>query len=609
MLSPNTSKSQRSKIVDPVVDCHANQHAERKMLDLTLMKRLWPYIRHHYMLLGLSIFFMLSMNASSILHPYLIKIGIDRHVSRGNLQGLYHICLLLAIVLASNFVFFTAFNYSVNYLGQRLLFDIRLDLFQKVLALSNNYFDSTSVGQTLSNVTNDVEAIRQFISEGIVNVAGDLLKMCFILIAMLLVNARLALLSFTVIPFFLAATAIFRKSIRSGYRGVRKANSDINTSLVETINGIQEIHLFNHEKRSQIDFESYNRNYLDAFLEVVHSYSLYFPIIEIVANGSMIIIFLYIHFAIGSKFEIGVIFAFFSYISMLFKPLRQMAEKFNMFQSAMAASERVFTLLDEDIAIRHSEQALCPDRPMRGEIRFDNVTFAYTPGTPVIKNLSFTIRPGEKVAIVGHTGSGKTTTISLLNRLYDIQEGTITIDGVNIKDYELRYLRTQIATVPQDVFLFTGSVADNITLHDPQIQRQAVELAARQVYADRYIEKLPNRYDEHILEEGKLLSVGQRQLLSFARAFVRKPSIVVLDEATSNIDSETEALIEAGVKNLLKGKTAIIIAHRLSTIKSVDHILVLHKGELAEEGRHDSLLQAGGLYKQLYDMQALMLGA
>jgi ABC-type multidrug transport system fused ATPase/permease subunit len=291
---------------------------------------------------------------------------------------------------------------------------------------------------------------------------------------------------------------------------------------------------------------------------------------------------------------------------MFFKPLRQMAEKFNMFQSAMAASERVFRLLDEKVAITNRPAPKRINGQFRGEIRFERVTFAYTPGTPVMKDVSFTIKPGEKVALVGHTGSGKTTTINLLNRLYDVQEGEVLIDGVNIKEYDMADLRNQIATVPQDVFLFTGTIAENISLHDPRIAPKDIEYAAQQVYANRYIEKLPNQYDENILEEGKLLSVGQRQLLSFARAFVRNPSIVILDEATSNIDSETEALIEAGVKNLLDDKTAIIIAHRLSTIKRVDRILVLHKGELVEEGDHESLIQHGGLYCQLYEMQALL---
>ncbi len=579
---------------------------ERKTLDWKLVKRLYPYVRNHSALLTVSFILMLGLDITSVLHPYLIKVGIDQNVATGDLEGLTRTCLLLGVVMLSNFVCLVAFNYGVQYLGQRLLFDLRLDLFKKVLALSNDYFDITAVGKTLTNVTNDVEAIRQFISEGIVTVLGDLLKVLLILIAMLFVNFRLALFAFITIPFFVMATLMFRKSIRSGYQGVRKANTEINTSLVETITGIKEINLFNHQEQSKHTFEGYNRHYRDAYLKVVHSYALYFPVIEVVSNVSMIIILLYTHFVIGRTLELGVIFAFFSYINMFFKPLRQMAEKFNMFQSAMAASERAFTLLDQEVTITNHPQAKQLEGHFCGEITFDNVNFAYTPGTLVMKNVSFSIKPGEKVALVGHTGSGKTTIINLLNRLYDVQEGSILIDGVNIKGYDMRDLRNRIATVPQDVFLFTGTIAENISLHDSQITRKDIEYAAQQVYANRYIEKLPRQYDENILEEGKLLSVGQRQLLSFARAFVRNPSIIILDEATSNIDSETESFIEAGVKNLLADKTAIIIAHRLSTIKSVDRILVMHKGELVEEGTHETLLQQSGLYKQLYEMQALM---
>ncbi len=580
---------------------------DRKTLDWKLVKRLFPFVKNHLVLLVLSFVFMIGMNVTDVLHPYLVKTGIDTYVAAEDLTGLYRICLILAAVLVSNFAFAVLFNYAIQYLGQRLLFDLRLELFKKVLALSREYFDVTAVGKTLTNITNDVEAVRQFISEGIVTVIGDMLKMVFVLTAMLLVNFRLALMAFLTVPIFIVATLAFRNSIRSGYRGVRKANAEINTSLVETITGIKEIHLFNFQEQSKKTFEGYNRHYLDAFLKVVHSYALYFPIIEVVSNISMIIILLYMHFAIGKTLEVGVIFAFFAYINMFFRPIRQMAEKFNMFQSAMAASERIFTLLDRKITIQNAPQPKRISGSFQGEITFDHVKFAYKPDTPVMKDVSFTITPGEKVAIVGHTGSGKTTIINLLNRLYDIQEGEILIDGVNLKDYDLQDLRGQIATVPQDAFLFTGTIADNISLHDPQIAREDVEHAAQQVYADRYIERLPQHYDENILEEGKLLSVGQRQLLSFARAFVRHPSIIVLDEATANIDSETEHLIEAGVKNLTEGKTAIIIAHRLSTIKSVDRILVMHKGELVEEGPHETLLQQGGLYQQLYEMQSLML--
>ena len=577
-----------------------------KMLDFALLKRLAPYLRRHARLLAAAFALMVVFDTTGILHPYLLKVGIDRHVMAGDLAGLLVICRLLALVLVGNFIFSALFNYVVEYLGQRILFDLRMDVFKKVLALSNEYFDVTAVGKTLTNVTNDVESIREFISDGMVSLLGDTLKLALILVAMLLVNAKMALFAFLTIPMFLLATMAFRKTIRSGYDNIRKANSEINTSLVETITSIKEIHLFNHETRSEKAFETYNRHYREAYRQVVNAYALYFPVIEIVANVSMLLILAYAHFAVGRAIEVGVIFAFFSYINMFFKPLREMAEKFNTFQSAMAAAHRIFTLLDRPVTIANAPYAAPLPTKLRGEIRFENVTFAYTPGHPVMKNVSFTIQPGEKVAIIGHTGSGKTTTINLLNRLYDAQEGAIRIDGANIKAFDLRALRRQIATVPQDIFLFTGTIAENIGLHDPRLRRDEIEAAARQVYADRYIERLPNRYDEQILEEGKLLSVGQRQLLSFARAFVRRPAIVVLDEATSNIDSETERLIEAGVKNLLRDRTAIIIAHRLSTIKSVDRILVLHKGELVEEGTHERLLQQGGLYRQLYEMQALL---
>lgn len=580
---------------------------ERKMLDWKLLKRLFPYLRKHGFLMSLALFFMLLVDITGVLHPYLLKIGVDTNIAEGDIQGLTRTCWLLGIALLLNFLSSVVFNYTVNYLGQRLLFDLRLDLFKKVLNLSNDYFDATPVGKTLTNITNDVEAIRQFISEGIVTVIGDLLKLLFIVIAMLWVNVTLALLAFTTIPFFVLATAIFRKSIRSGYRGVRKANAEINTALVETITGVKEIHQFNSQTHSKRTFDEYNRHYRNAFLKVVHSYSLYFPVLEIVANVSMVIILLYTHFAMGYSLRVGVIFAFFAYINMFFRPLRQLAEKFNMFQSAMAAAERTFRLLERPITITNGPQPKRIKTSFTGEVTFDRVNFAYKPDAPVLRDISFTIQPGEKVAIVGYTGSGKTTVTNLLNRLYDIQSGAIKIDGVNIQDYDLHDLRDQIATVPQDIFLFTGTVAENISLHHSEISENDIEYAAQQVYADRYIDRLPKQYDENILEEGKLLSVGQKQLLSFARAFVRNPSIVILDEATSSIDSETEALIEAGVKNLLAGRTAIIIAHRLSTIKSVDRILVLHKGELVEEGTHESLLQQDGLYRQLYEMQAFLL--
>jgi len=577
-----------------------------KHFDWKQLKRLLAYIKHHLWLTATVLTLMLGFNVLTVLKPYLVKVGIDTDISNGDLQGLTVTVALLGIVLFAAFLCQFLFSVLVQYLGQKLLFDLRMDLFRKILALSNEFFDKTAVGKTLTNVTNDVEAIREFISEGIVTVIGELLKVVIISIAMFALNYRLALLAFITIPLFVGATAVFRKSIRSGYRGVRKANAEINTTLSETISGIREIRLFNIREKSEERFSGHNRHYLNAYLKTVHAYALYFPVLTLVSNAGMIIILFYSHYSMGISLEVGEIFAFFAYINMFFMPLRQLAEKFNLFQSAMAASERVFKLLDQPVAIRNSPHAVGLSSRSTGSIAFRNVFFSYSDGSPVINNLNFHIRPGEKVALVGQTGSGKTTITSLISRLYDIQSGAILIDGQDIRDLDIFSLRRQIATVPQDLFVFTGTVAENITLHQQDITQQKIEHASRQVHLDRFVRAMPHGYQQNVLEEGKLLSGGQKQLLSFARALVADPSIIILDEATSNIDSETEHLIEDAIQNLLEDKTAIIIAHRLSTIKAVDRVLVLDHGNLVEEGTHESLLNSGGLYSELYKMQAFL---
>jgi ATP-binding cassette subfamily B protein len=580
---------------------------KEKKQDWRLLRRLLPYLNKHLFLVGITVVFMLIMDITSVLHPYLIKIGIDTNVAANDLPGLYRTVWLLLLVLTSSFLFQVFFNFSVNYLGQRLLFDLRIDLFRRMVYLSNDYFDRTAVGKTMTNITNDVEAIREFISEGVVSVFGEMLKVLFILIAMVMVNLKLAMLAFIMIPFFVIVTILFRRSIRSGYRGVRKANALINTALQESITGIREIIQFNYKDKSKEDFEASNRHYLLSYLKVVHAYSLYFPVIEVVSNVSMVIILLSAHYALGMNIQVGEIFAFFSYINMFFRPLRQLAERFNMFQSAMAAAERTFRLMDTEITVKNPTHPLPAAKDFKGKITFKNVHFEYKPGNPVLTDVSFDIRPGEKVALVGYTGSGKTTVINLINRLYDIREGSLSIDDVPVDRYELGALRSLISTVPQDPFIFTGTVADNISMHDPRITRDQIVEAARKVNADKFIDLLPDKYDENVLEEGKRLSVGQKQLVSFARGIVQNPSILILDEATSNIDSETEKLIESATEKLLEDRTAIIIAHRLSTIRKVDRILVFRKGCLVEEGNHQELLKKGGIYKKLYQTQAFSL--
>jgi len=575
--------------------------------DTKILRRLLPYVRR-YAWLGIgALACLVIVDAASVLQPYLVKHAIDTDVVGKDLAGLGRTGILLVLVTLATYGFSVLSGYGIQYLGQRLLLDLRMDLFRKVLGLSNDYFDRTPVGTTLTNLSNDLEALREFIAEGIVSTVGDLLKVALILVAMLLINFSLALAAFIVIPLFVAATLLFRARIRSGFREVRKANGEINVALSETISGVREIHQFGYEEQSRKSFAGNNTHYLNAYLKVVNAYALFFPAIEIVTNASMILTLLFAHFWAGIRLQIGEIFAFFAYINMFFWPLRQLAEKFNLLQSARAACERIFALADEKVTIispidTHGGVISSP-----AELVFENVRFHYAPDAPVLRDISFRVAPGEKVAIVGPTGSGKTTMISLVTRLYDVQQGRILLDGVDVRTIPLEKLRRAVATVPQDVFLFTGTVAENISLHNPAADWRAVEHAAQEVRANRFIAKLPRGYAEEVGEEGRRLSEGQRQLLGLSRAFARDPGLVILDEATSNIDSETEHLIGEGIQRLLANRTALIIAHRLSTIRSVDRILVLLDGEIVQEGHHDDLVTRDGLYRQLYEMQSLML--
>ena len=572
-----------------------------------VLRRLLPYVRR-YALLGVgALACLVIVDAASVLQPYLVKHAIDTDVVGRDLAGLGRTGILLVLVTLASYGFSVLSGWGIQYLGQRLLLDLRMDLFRKVLGLSNDYFDKTPVGTTLTNLSNDLEALREFIADGIVSTAGDLLKVALILVAMLLINFSLALVAFVTIPLFVIAALLFRARIRSGFREVRKANGEINVALSETISGVREIHQFGFEEQSRTSFARNNTHYLGAYLKVVNAYALFFPAIEIVMNASMILTLLVAHFWVGTALRIGEIFAFFAYINMFFWPLRQLAEKFNLLQSARAATERIFALADEKVTIVSPPDVHGRELASPAELVFENVQFYYAADTPVLRGISFRVAPGEKVAIVGPTGSGKTTLISLVTRLYDVRAGRILLDGIDVREIPLETLRKAVATVPQDVFLFTGTVAENISLHNPTADWRVVEHAAQEVRANRFVAKLPRGYEEPVGEEGHRLSEGQRQLLGLSRAFARNPGLVILDEATSNIDSETEHLIGEGIQRLLADRTALIIAHRLSTIQSADRILVLLGGEIVQEGRHDELVGREGLYRQLYEMQSLLL--
>ncbi|GAB4184744.1 MAG: ABC transporter ATP-binding protein [Calditrichia bacterium] len=575
-------------------------------LDWNLTKRLFPYIKRHKMLLIISLFFLILSDLLSVVHPYLFKLGIDNYVVKGDFEGLKRVTVILGaafiLMFASNFLF----HYMVQYLGQKLLFSMRMDLFRKALSLSNDYFDKTPTGKVLTNITNDVEAIREFISNGVVTILGDTLKIAFIISAMFFINVKLAFFTFITIPLFLLATFFFRRSIRTGFRGVRKANSEINSEFVETINGIREIRLYNYQQNARERFNEKNSRYLRSYMKIVKTYAIYFPTIETVSTFSMIVILIAAHFLIGISLQVGVIFSFFAYLSMFFRPLRELAEQFNMFQSAMAAAERIFRLKDEPVSITNKSGARKIDSRLRGEVEFRNVTFSYDQEKTVLKNISFRLPEGETLALVGRTGSGKSTIIKLISRLYDIQEGSILVDGMDIRDLDIHDLRKQIAVIQQEPMVFSGNVYENIGLYDPAITKEQIEHAAKKVHAHEFIERLPQGYETPLLEGGKILSAGQKQLISLARAFLKDPAIVILDEATANIDSETEKLLEIGLKELFSGRSGIIIAHRLATIQNVKQILVLREGEIVESGNHEELLKLGKVYYKLYQTQSLL---
>ncbi len=572
-----------------------------------IFRRLFPYVRRYAWLGVGALAALVIVDLAQVVQPYLVRHAIDTDVAGKDLVGLGHTALLLALVTLAGWGFQFLSGYGIQLLGQRLLLDLRMNLFRKVLGLSNDYFDRTPVGSTMTNLSNDLEALREFIAEGIVSTVGDLLKVGFILTAMLVINYRLALVSFVTVPLFVSATLLFRARIRSGFRQVRRANGEINVALSETISGIREIHQFTYEGPSRTAFARANTAYRNAYMKVVNAYALFFPAIEIVTNASMVLTLIAAHFWVGIELQIGQIFAFFAYITMFFFPLRQLAEKFNLLQSARAATERIFTLADQKASVVSPPDVHRRAVRSPAELVFDDVQFHYAPDAPVLRGVSFRVAPGEKVAIVGPTGSGKTTMISLVTRLYDVREGRILLDGMDVREIPLEKLRRAVATVPQDVFLFTGTVAENISLHNPSADWRVVEHAAQEVRANHFISRLPRGYAEEVGEEGRRLSEGQRQLLGLSRAFARDPGLVILDEATSNIDSETEHLIGEGIQRLLANRTALIIAHRLSTIRSVDRILVLQAGQIVQEGRHDELVAQDGLYRQLYEMQSLML--
>lgn len=520
-----------------------------------------------------------------------------------DLNGLAKIVVIILISYILAFLINYVQIYMLQFTGQKIIFNIREQLFKHIESLNLSFFDKTPVGRLVTRLTNDVQTLNEMYTGVLIYLIKDIFMLSGILIAMFLLNAKLALISIITMPIIFITAILFKKYDRAAYRKVRERLSKINAFLSENISGMKVVQIYSKEEKKFKEFDKINNDYKKANLEQLTVFAIFRPTIELLSSLTMALLIWFGGIkVISNELEFGVVFAFVNYITMFFQPIFDLTEKYDILQSAMASSERIFDLMDNDSIIKNPENPVLIEK-FQGDIEFKNVWFAYNDEDWVLRDVSFKIKKGEKVAFVGATGAGKTSIISLITRLYDIQKGEILIDGIDIRSMKKELLRKNIATVLQDVFLFTGDIKSNVRLNDNTISEEAVMAACKYVNADRFIEKLPEKYDSPVNERGTTFSQGQRQLIAFARAIAFNPPILVLDEATSNIDTETEVLIQDALEKITKDRTTIIVAHRLSTIKNCNKIIVLHKGKIREEGSHEDLIKKEGLYYNLYKLQ------
>ena len=574
-----------------------------KAYDSRLARRLLRYLRPYRPVVAISILLLIIVSGLRLVGPYLTLVAIDQYIMTGDSAGLTPIALLFLLVLLLQFGVGFVQTYLMNWTGQKIMYDLRMEIFTHVQKLHMGFFDRNPVGRLITRITNDVEVLNELFTAGVVSIFGDIFTLAGIVLVMLWLNWKLALVCFSVVPLLFVVTMIFKIKVRGSYRWVRRSVAKINAFLQENITGMSVVQIFVQEKRKLHQFDERNSEYLKANLLSISYYAVFYPVVNMLGVVAIALILWYGgNQVLGETLTLGALVAFIQYSDRFYKPISDLSEKVNILQSAMASSERIFTLLDTQPKIVPPSQPLRPAK-IEGRIEFKNVSFAYNEDTPVLKNIDLRVTPGEKVAIVGATGAGKSTLINLLCRFYDVQEGEIRMDGVRIQDLDLGLLRQSIAIVLQDVFLFRGSIKENISLWGRPIGQQEVERAARQVHAHEFIQALAGGYTTPVAERGAGLSVGQKQLLAFARALAHDPQLLVLDEATSSVDTETELLIQDALDQLMKDRTCLIIAHRLSTIQNCDRIIVLHKGEIREEGSHFDLLKNRGIYYKLYQLQ------
>ena len=581
-------------------------HAEEvlgKAYDARLMRRLLGYLKPYRSTVVWAVVCLLIGSAMSVVQPYLIGYAIDRYIQNDNLAGLNRIAALYILTLILVLVFEFLQTWLINVMGQKIMYDLRMQIVRHLQRMDTAFFDKNPVGRLMTRVTSDVDALNELFTSGVISVFEDICILSGIMIILFAMNYKLALLVFSILPLLVLATLLFKIKVRNSFRKVRTAIARINAFLQENITGISIVQIFGQEKKQYVRFTRINQDHLDANLQSVFYHALFLPLLQFISAMAIALIVWYGgHQVLSSVLTIGTLVAFIQYSERFFRPISDLSEKYTILQSAMAASERIFNLLDTHPTIT-SPETPAGGAVTEGGIEFRNVHFSYKPTEPVLQDISFKVAPGETIAIVGSTGAGKSTIISLLSRFYDIQRGEILVDGINVSDYDLHELRRSIAVVLQDVFLFSGSVAKNIHLENKQITEDMIRDAAVTVHASHFIEKLDRHYATEIGERGSSLSVGQKQLLAFARALAYNPKILVLDEATSSIDTETELLIRDALKKLLKDRTSIIIAHRLSTIQNADRIIVLHRGRIRETGTHQELLHQKGIYWKLYQLQ------
>jgi ATP-binding cassette subfamily B protein len=619
-----------------------------KAYDARLMRRLLQYLRPYWRQVLIALAAIVAGGTASLAQPYLIKVAIDRFVAARRLDGLDRLALVFLLVLVVAFAAEYVQTWTMQLTGQKIMFDLRMAIYGHLQRLDLKFYDRNPVGRLMTRVTSDVDVLNDLFTSGVVTVFGDVFALVGIMGMMLWMNWRLALVAFAVLPLVLMVTQWFRRNVRESYRVVRGWIARINAFLQENITGMATVQLFRREALNYARFDEIDRQHRDANIESIFYYAVFYPAIEaIAALAAALIIWYGGGSVIGGTLTLGALVAFLQYVQRFFRPISDMSEKFNILQSAMASSERIFKLLDEEVAVEQPRHPVRRPPGAAGHIVFDHVWFAYdegpvkpdgaparapgaeeSPGAPgvktergggapaecdrgvgapglnfVLRDVSFEVRPGQRVGIVGATGSGKTTLVNLLLRFYDVQRGRITVDGVDIRDMDLGELRGLFSLVLQDVHLFSGTIADNIRLGEPSIDDERVRRAAEAVHADGFITRMPLGYASRVAERGSTLSVGQKQLLSFARALAFDPRVLVLDEATSSVDTETELVIRDALGVLMAGRTTIAVAHRLSTIQDMDQILVLHKGQLREQGTHQALLAQRGIYFKLFELQ------